>query len=304
MYTDQAMDNLVRAYEDTAFVQLTYSQVSVNDKDSAIANVNGGEADFAKTHTTDLTKSGAAQFVRNRSFSGKFPFTGSGQRDRILSFHADPVTDQNYIYESYLAFAKNPALFMTSTEKPSCSVHIIKKCKGKWYWIPIEAGPSFLELVVTTSFVPPNAPAEVFWDTSIVTVEARLGKNNQLIPGKFILTLSKEVPNDDGLLRVTLRDGRKLWLRIFAVEPSPDAGRKDPPQVPPVPLGQPTKKLYTQMNTEVAGAYPAATFTNAAAQFLSRNFPNSNPKPADSQRTLDLLDQIRIQLNKTNPTSP
>src|SRR5690242_16054393 len=46
MYTDQALDNLIRAHENRPFVQLKYSQLAIKDTDDAMATVNGGDAEF------------------------------------------------------------------------------------------------------------------------------------------------------------------------------------------------------------------------------------------------------------------
>jgi hypothetical protein len=296
LYTEQAIDNLIRAHENRPFVQLTYTQVGVTDKDNAAAAVTGGEAAFTRDLSSDLTK-GAAGAVKKTAFAGKIPLGFSGQRDRILGFQADPVTDRNDIYEDYLAFARDPALFQVSDHDPGCEAHIMRKCGHRWYWVPGYAGYEFLQLVQRTSFAPPpSAPAEVFWETGIVSVQPHFDAKGKRDENKFELTLLRPVPNDDGLMRVTLRDGRKRWLTV--------SGLYDPANG--LVRGTPTLRLLVQFNAKTLPPDEEALLPGATASFLSQNYPNPTPRAAadTNQRVIDLLDNIRIQLTRPNGFNP
>ncbi|HZZ82607.1 MAG TPA: hypothetical protein VFE62_29180 [Gemmataceae bacterium] len=306
MYTDQAFDNLIRAHENRLFVQLSYSQLSVVDKDAVTGSAVGGEADLARGRATDLTKSALAAFANTTNYTGKFPLGLSGQRDRILSFHADPVTDKNYIYDAYRDFAHNSGLFVVSDRKPTCDVHIARKCGCNWYWIPREAGGDFLQLVIRTSFLPaPPAPAEVAWETSIKSIDPAYDKDGNLAPNRYVITLTKDVPNDDGLLQVTMKD-KKPWLRAEGLYNKPfEKGKAKQQQEAGLAPGVPTKTLYVRLDTTMTPA-DTVQLAGSAALFLSQHYPNPSPRPggADTQKVLDLLDNIRIQLTKTNFASP
>jgi hypothetical protein len=292
MYSDQALDNLARAYDNRLFVQLKYSMLTVKDTDDATATAAGGEADFLTGRAKDLTKTGAAQLTNARSFTGKFPFGGSGQRDRVMTFHADPVTDQNFIYDEYLKFARDPALFRVSDVKPCEPTHVCKKCGRKWYWVPTEAGAAFLELVIKTSFLPPpSAPAEGYYDSAITAVEHQL-ENGTPVPFHYILILSKGIPNDEGVMQVILKDGRKAWLPIYQLDPK----MKD---------GDLTNKVLTQYNEKTLRPDIQAMLRGSSIRFYSNRFPNPNPKgTSDNQKVLDALETIRLQLLRGNPNLP
>jgi hypothetical protein len=297
LYTEQAIDNLIRAYENQPFVQLTYTQVGVTDKDNATAAVTGGDAAFTRDLSSDLTK-GAAGAVKKTAFAGKIPIGFSGQRDRTLGFQADPVTDRNDIYEDYLAFARNPAFFQVSDHDPGCDAHIKRRCGSRWYWVPEYAGNEFMQLVQRTSFAPPpSAPAEVFWETGIVTVHPHFNAKGQRLENKFELTLLRPVPNDDGLLRVTLRDGRKRWLTVNPILEDVNG---------PLVRGTLTLRLLVQFNAKTLPPDEEALLPGATASFLSQNYPNPTPRAAadTNQRIIDLLDDIRIQLTKPNGFNP
>jgi hypothetical protein len=300
LYTEQAIDNLIRAYENRPFVQLTYTQVGVNDKDNATAAVTGGEAGFTRDLSSDLTK-GAAGAVKKTAFAGKIPLGFSGQRERTLGFQADPVTDRNDIYEDYLAFARNPALFQVSDHDPGCDAHIMRKCGDRWYWVPGYAGNEFLQLVQRASVAPPpSAPAEVFWETGIVSVQPHFNAKGIRVENKFELTLLRPVPNDDGLLRVTLRDSRKRWLTVSAFLEDANAPKA------PLVRGTLTLRLLVQFNAKTLPPDEEALLPGATASFLSQNYPNPTPRAAAdaNQRIIDLLDNIRIQLTRPNGFNP
>jgi hypothetical protein len=75
-------------------------------------------------------------------------------------------------------------------------------------------------------------------------------------------------------------------------------------EMPGIARGAATKLLYATFGANMVPG-DAALLPGATALFLAQNYPNPTPKAAaDSQKVLDLLDNIRIQLSKTNPTSP
>jgi hypothetical protein len=298
------MDNLIRASQNKPFVQLVYSQLSVLDQDKGTATAAGGEADFSRSTTVDLTKSTPAlQFVRGRAFLGKFPLGATGERDRTLSFHADPVTDQNYIYEAYLAFARNPERFMVTDEEPPCPTCIKRRCGCKWYWVPVEASDAFLELVLKTSVAPEPAAAAVYWDSAIASVSPRFDENGRPVPNAYVVTLTKEVPNDNGTMIVVPKAGKPLVLTMQAqdVQPFVQGKRPQEPRRGPLP-GSPTKVLYTQLDD---AKVPPQSLAGASARFISENFPNTKPQQAaDLQKIQDTLENIRLLINKQSSGTP
>jgi hypothetical protein len=110
IYTDQVMDNLIRAKSHEAFVQLAYRDLLVQDLDSFQGNVSdvGLSQQLKNKGPTGLLTS-AARTVTNTLTVG-----ATAKRDKTMSFHADPITDKNDIYELYLAFALSPELFCVS----------------------------------------------------------------------------------------------------------------------------------------------------------------------------------------------
>src|SRR5262245_37030957 len=167
MYTDQAMDNLIRARNNMPFVQVAYRNLLVQDTDRL-----SGKVDTTQTvgASRDQTFATAVSAVVRRSLQNVYALGGSASRDRQMSFYADPITDKNDIYEAYLLFAHNPELLMVSDHKPTCNVHLLRKKDHQYYRIPVEAGPAFLDLVLRTAFMrgPETAPPG-YYDVKIAS---------------------------------------------------------------------------------------------------------------------------------------
>ena len=285
LYTDQAMDNLIRAYENRPFVQLAYSQLSVLDEDKLTGSTSN-EADFTRSKTTDLTKAAVMQFLKGMSFAGKFSLGGNGERDRTLSFHADPVTDQNFVYEAYLAFAKNPAFFQCSECKPCGTFRICRRCGNRWYWVPPEAGGEFAHLVLKTSLLaPPAATALGYWETKIDSIGPRLSQGNPVTTPlgnvyKYIITLHDEIPSDKGAMLV-IQKGCKRWIPILPVDGT----------------AAKVKKVYTQSDK------PLGEIAGATVRFFAESAPNPSPPPSTEQKLQDTLENIRLLLSKSTVVS-
>jgi hypothetical protein len=306
MYTDQAIDNLIRASENRPFVQLAYSSLQVFDMDKASAAATGNSATFTGSRTIDLT---VGAFTRGTAFAGVFPFGVGDNRDRTLSFKAEPVVTQNYIYTAYLEFAHNPALWVVGDQQPSCAVHIARKCGHKWYWVPIEAGPAFTQLVLSTALLPPQNVAVLFWETTIASVATarRPDDITKFIPNKYVITLASAVPNDDGYLSVAVKGGgKKLSVPVERVDElwELDQGGqgKMAAQVGP---GAPTTKLFAYIAPQAVQGDPRFVLNNAPVQFFAQNYPNLLPPPsAGLQKVQDSLESIRLLLNRTGGVVP
>ena len=95
-----------------------------------------------------------------RVVTNTYKVDGMADRKRAMTFDAEPVTDENDVYEAYLQFACDPALFVASDTPPDGPVHVYRKCGRRHYWVPCEAGPAFLQLVLRTALMrgPETAP--------------------------------------------------------------------------------------------------------------------------------------------------
>src|SRR5262249_31720 len=130
------------------------------------------------------------------------------------------------------------------------------------------------------------------------------GEDEQKLKNKWVLTLTKEVPNDDGILTITLKGGRKLSLPIRHVGQMPLMGKGKGGEQGPG-LGVPIKMLYTQFSDNLIPPAQLMQLIGAPVQFFSQNFPNVNPRPGNSnQKIEDSLESIRLLLTRPNTLNP
>jgi hypothetical protein len=287
MYTDQVMDNLIRARCGQAFVQLAYRDLLVQDLDSKMATV-GDQDTRTGVRGFDTTKMIVFSFLR--TFSNQLNFGGSDRLDRTMSFHADPVTDKNDIYELYLAFSDNPSFFVVTDTDPGCAAHIKRKCSGKYYWVPVEAGRVFQQLVLATTFMRgQEAAPPLAYEVTVTNAVATEEMKNGVFKG--YVEFDQPVPNGEAVLTAKLPGGRTIRLPLSPyTEVLP--GEKTVPDP-----GQMIKRLQATWNTKKQN-YTALDLNGAKGRVFSVDYPPPPPKSnPDLQQLQDNLDQIRLQLN-------
>jgi hypothetical protein len=284
VYTNQAMDNLIRARNNLPFVQLKFYQINVNDSDdfSLAGNVN-------QTVVTvrDLFMASASRTLTNGS-----GLNGMADRRRVMALNADPVTDQNDVYERYLAFAADPALLVCDDNPPGFEVHLLRKWCKKYYWIPCEGGPAFLELVLKTALMrgpepPPPAAYEVriVQVINVVPVIMRDATNATLV-------FDKPVPNGEATLIVDLDDGRRVRASLWQIDKDDAGGRVRP--------GQPTTRLDIQWSPKKDG-FTELNLQGRPARVYSRDYPPEAPVANPVLRKI-ATDVNQIKVNQFSGT--
>ncbi len=130
MYTNQIMDNLVRAHNGFPFVQMQYE--SITGTIGHDGSVGAGMADFGSR-------------LMNISLGGS-------QRN-VLTVTANPVTDNDAVYLAYLDFVRpREENFYCTCDPPPCGdAHISVCCDEMYYWVPADKKHQFLRLALATS---------------------------------------------------------------------------------------------------------------------------------------------------------
>jgi hypothetical protein len=226
LYTDQAMSNLIRAKCNVPFVQLSYSKISLTDK---VFGRGTAGTDQTVNTARDLFAASATRTLTNLySLRGEFEDT------RIMAFTADPVLNQQDTYARYVSFANDPATFCVSDRPPQEKVHLMREYDHKYYYVPLEAGPAFFDLVMQTAImrggVAPALVAEAYDRMIDDVIDINHPKGREFFNATAVL--SDVVPNGEGLLVVNLRDGRRVKIEATSF------GNLD--------VGQATKKIAIQ----------------------------------------------------------
>jgi hypothetical protein len=281
MYTDQIMDNLIRARCNMPFVQLKYSQIQANDSD-----------EYSATGAIDQTIETARDLITGavmRTLTNDYKAAATGDRKMAMNFTADPITDENDIYQKYMAFAMDPSLLVVSDCPPQGPVHILRKRHGCYYWVPCEAGPAFLDLCMKTTFMrgkDDGAIVPAAYAVKITGLENTRKSTEDTVTA--MLVFDKEVPNGEGLLVVDLPDGRAARIGVLRVYQDPDGKRVD--------VGQPTRRLLAQWFPERDKVQPE-DLKDRSARFYSHDYPPEVPAPSPVLRQINTnLNTIRAEV--------
>ncbi len=267
LYVDQAMDNLIRAKRFMPFVQLQYSDFQIQGTDRL-----GGDASYTHEDASVLKQI--------------FKVGVNGERKEFIGFKSSPVIDQNDIYERYLDFAHTPGLFeVAPCAPPPEAVHIFRECGGLYYFVPIDAAPAFLELVMSTAFMRGADSVPVAYERVIThaqqinVIEHEAEPDNPEIVAR--ITINEPVPAGRGTIVALLEDGRKVRFRVS--RPARNRPNRGSPTT--VFMGQwsPKETLFTVHN-----------LWNVRIRFYSDMYPPEAPvENRYQQRVLDSLDRIQ-----------
>lgn len=279
IYTEQAMNNLVRARSNMPFVQLKYDTIAVTDQDHLTAT--GG---FSQIFTTvrDIVVGAGTNTLANTYNIG-----GTADRQRIMSFNSEPITDQNDIYERYLEFANDPGLFCVSDHAPACPVHIHRKCGKKHFWVPAEAGPAFLELVMKTALMRGEDTVPAYYDVKIVALSPNKEPKKNSPVRNMTLEFDPKVPNGDGLLTFRI-NGRRFRAMLKEWQPNTMESLNDEAEIP---AGQLTGKLRILWNIQTDGFSELDLPAGLKVRIYSNEYPPELTTPDPIVR------QIGINVN-------
>jgi hypothetical protein len=198
LYTNQIMDNLIRAHNGMPIVQLDYSNMT----GTITHNANGSYGDM-QTLETDRNP----VVTTLRKFVNVTTFGAGGSQMNQLTITANPVLNNNEVYNAYLEFLAKPEHFMVTCNPPeTCEAHIVRCAKdpyrkGKlYYWVPSGAKYDFLRLALVTTVQrgQPLSVADVF-ENQVTRVE-----DDTVAKGFILVYLKKPIPNDSGILSFTL----------------------------------------------------------------------------------------------------
>ena len=158
LYTDQIMDNLIRADQGLPIVQLDYGKIT-----GTITQMGMGSVTTTQT-TMNNKMLVIPTIVRTltHSFTNAATFNPSASQMNQLTVTADPVLNNNEVYLAYLQYLdpnqRHPnseltRLMKTPFEPPPDAVlcGLVRQCGDQYYWIPAEYKTEFLQLSLVTT---------------------------------------------------------------------------------------------------------------------------------------------------------
>lgn len=284
LYTDQIMDNLIRAANGLPIIQLDYTNAAATVTMKQTASLGDS---VATTRSTVLAQAAALTTTITRQTLNTLTGNLGGERSNQVALTASPVITSNEVYDAYLAFLTLPGSLQASCDPPPHeAVHLCRKWHDQYYWVPVEYRRQFFELSLATTAQRGKAllaPEEFFQ----VTLQEVLSQKppNKVGVVELLVKFDKKIPNDTGRVEFTI-GSKTVAFDVNEYLPT-DA-----------PRPAETDRLRVYFDPDAEGAKAAGLKTPAGLSFpLAAKFylNHKQPKPPT---TNDLLDRVQFQLQQ------
>ena len=148
LYTNQVMDNLVRASNGLPIIQLDYTNASATVTVENTASLNNV---LTTTNNNVLTMAAAPMLVLTRTTMNLLTGGLGANNTNNITIMANPMLTNNEVYNDYLTFLGNPGqLEITCNPPPAGAAHICQKFGDEYYWVPVQHKQKFLDLALVT----------------------------------------------------------------------------------------------------------------------------------------------------------
>jgi hypothetical protein len=219
-YTNQIMDNLIRAANGLPIVQVEYTTISGTVTDTA-----GGSLGGSQTTTNDRSRSFAEMAMKTftHTFVNVFNYEARANRDTQLAIQASPITDKPEVYRAYLEFLSLPgSLIRDCNPPPHGAAHLVRQYGDVYFYVPINYRKEFFDLSLRTTVLRGEpAPPPVSYKRTVTKAEVVRSAGTQ---HRLKLSIDQQIPNDLGTLKAKIND----FVFLFQVIRNPN-----PEDVPP-----------------------------------------------------------------------
>jgi hypothetical protein len=293
LYTNQIMDNLIRAQNGLPIIQLDYTNATATITISETSTLNDSVAD---TSSNALTLLAAPSLALGKTVVSTLAGSLGATHSNQVALTAAPVTNCNEVYDAYLEFLTLPGSLQASAEAPAEGVaHIWKKCGNLYYWVPAQYKKQFLGLALATTAQRKKgvlAPFEYYEARLQEIVNAKRDQGTK--PTNVTVKLDRKVPNDYGRLELVI-DQKTYGLQVSPSEQS--AGDSQAETDTLVVLFDP-RLLPSKIKT------PADLTLPLDVKLFLRHY-----RPIVQPTTADLLNHVtfqlqQIQFNQLRPSGP
>jgi hypothetical protein len=228
-YTNQIMDNLIRASNAMPIVQMDFTNITGTVTDVGSAGTNPSTT---TTGTTQLTFAGFKTLMQRfteRMIASTAAGSFSASRQQQLSVTGVPVIDKPEIYRAYLDFLDKPGSLVRDCNPPPPELaHIVRKVGDTYFYVPATYKREFFQLVLKTTVMrtEPTAPSETFKSKvakAVVKPPAPGDTGLRSSVHELTLTLVKPIPNDSGTLKFAKDPTTPVVLQIAKHSGPPDA---------------------------------------------------------------------------------
>jgi hypothetical protein len=199
LYTNQIMDNLIRARNGYPIIHLDYTNATGTVTVKGSGNIGANQA----VTNSNVLALPANTLSRTRTIVTTLMGGISGENTNQVAVTATPVLTANDVYDAYLMFLAIPgSLVVTDEPPPACAAHIVRQCGCEYYWVPSEFKGDFLNLSLVTTAQRGKSLASPDQFFSVQLIDVAKIEDNEGDPESKIVTLvfDKKIPNDSGTL--------------------------------------------------------------------------------------------------------
>jgi hypothetical protein len=286
LYTNQIMDNLIRAYNGLPIVQLDYSKLTATVTIEVDPSL-GATQQFTLTNLLTLP---AATLAKTRQFVGGFSEGATGKDNNVVTMTADPLINQDEVYKAYLSYLSIPGSIVATSEPPDpCAAHLVRRCNKMYYWIPKEHQRDFFQLALATTVMRghPFGSVPQFFDVTVTEIHVETPKKAGEVDRLLTLKVDPAVKNDEGKIHFD-SDGSKSTLLIQPV-PNVKMGDMTTSVLLPIPLN------FKQKDVEAL----TKSLLNKHVQIEQKHFRPDLPTTQDLLKALNFVgsevQQLRLQ---------
>lgn len=286
LYTNQIMDNLVRAYNGLPIVQLDYSKLTATVTVEVDPSL-GATQQFTLTNLLTLP---AATLAKTRQFVGGFSQGAAGKNNNVVTMTADPLINQDEVYNAYLTYLNIPGSLIATCDPPGpCDAHLVRRCKNMYYWVPKDHQRDFFQLALVTTVMRGHTLGTVpqFFEVTVTEIQSATPKKAGDVDRLLSLKVNPAVKNDEGKIHFS-SDGNKTTLVIQPV-PSVKMGDMTASVLLPVPLN------FKQNDVEIL----TKSLLNQKVQVEQKHFRPDVPTTQDLLKSLNFvgseIQQLRLQ---------
>jgi len=240
MYTNQIIDNLVRARKGLPIIQLDYTQAQGMVTMKQTGSISDGQT---VTKSSVMALPAMTQTV-TRTIATTLMGSLGFERTNQITLAATPVVTSNEVYDAYIEFLTIPgSLVITPEPPPPCAAVISKKCDGVYYWVPDQFRGDFFNLSLRTTAQrgKPLLPSPDFFTVNATRILDQKPLKINPDYSNVTVKLDQKIPNDDGFVMFTSPSGSDSQSNN--AEPVPPGQQiAVPERLPPLPAPSNDKK--------------------------------------------------------------
>ena len=285
LYTNQVIDNLIRAANGLPFVQVDYT----NATSTVTITENGSLGGNQQVNTTEPLNPAARLAAVARGVMNTWNYSAGAMNSNQIAVTANPVITNPEIYDAYLEFLTLPgSLRVTCEPPPDGAAHLFRKWQGKYYWVPAEYRSEFLRLALLTTAQRGRRllPAPDSFAVALTGIAGQIADDFSARTGtvRLRIKLDQQVPNDTGHVDFTA-GGKPI---SFPVEPYAPPGSPRPYMTGEIVV------IFNPKTSPDLNSFEAfqAALPASAKLYLNHARPDSPPT------TDQLLQAVRFQLEQ------